>query len=58
MTSLFVTYANGSSSTGGIVDVLNTDGTFNRRFSNNSSLNAPWRVTLAPSGFGNYGNEF
>ncbi len=57
VTSLFVTYAYGSSSMGGIVDVFNTDGTFNRRFSSNSFLNAPWGVTLTPSGFGNYGND-
>jgi len=36
----------------GYIDVFNTDGTFSSRFTSQGSLNSPWGITLAPSGFG------
>lgn len=72
-TQLYVTYADqqnvgedgaggGASffaprSTGGIVDVYSTDGTFVKQFSADSSLNAPWGMALAPTNFGAYSND-
>ena len=44
-------------STGGIVDVFNTDGTFVKEFSTDSHLNAPWGLATAPAGFGTYAND-
>ncbi len=35
----------------GYVSVFGTDGTFGRRFASQGTLNIPWGVTLAPSGF-------
>lgn len=43
--------------TGGIVDVYNTDGTFVKEFSADSHLNAPWGLATAPAGFGTYAND-
>ena len=45
----------------GVVDIFNTDGSFLSRFvtgdlSNNVS--SPWGITLAPAGFGVFGNAF
>ncbi len=45
----------------GVVDIFNTDGTFLSRFvtgdlSNNVS--SPWGITVAPAGFGIFGNAF
>ncbi|HUY91494.1 MAG TPA: TIGR03118 family protein [Pirellulales bacterium] len=44
-------------STGGIVDVYNTDGTFVKEFSTDSHLNAPWGLAMAPASFGTYAND-
>lgn len=44
-------------STGGIVDVYNTDGTFVKEFSTDSHLNAPWGMAMAPASFGTYAND-
>ncbi len=59
--NLYVTYAllaaDGSGLPGGIVDIYNTDGTFNRRFSGDASLYAPWGLTLAPLTFGSFGGD-
>ena len=35
----------------GYVSVFSTDGTFGRRFASQGTLNIPWGVTMAPSGF-------
>ena len=55
---LFVTYAkvaaNGKDQAGagnGFVDAFNTDGSFVQRFASRGTLNAPWGVTMAASGF-------
>ena len=44
-------------STGGIVDVYKTDGTFVKQFSADSRLNAPWGMAQAPANFGAYSND-
>lgn len=58
---LYVTYviydSSGNETPSGIVDIYNTDGTFVSRFSSSSQLDAPWGITLAPSGFGLYGGD-
>jgi uncharacterized protein (TIGR03118 family) len=41
----------------GIVDVYDTNGTFLRRAITGGALNAPWGMTLAPAGFGEFGGE-
>jgi uncharacterized protein (TIGR03118 family) len=45
----------------GIVDVYNTDGVFQKRLISNSPnnhLSDPWGITLAPSSFGAFSNDF
>jgi len=58
---LFVEYAQldsqGNDLPGGYVDIFNTNGTFVSRFATGGALFAPWGVTLAPSTFGQYGND-
>jgi uncharacterized protein (TIGR03118 family) len=58
---LYVTYvkynASGNEIPSGIVDIYNTDGTFASRFSSSAVLDAPWGITLAPSGFGSFGGD-
>jgi uncharacterized protein (TIGR03118 family) len=62
--SLYVTYAQlgarGAAVPGstGYVDVFNTDGTFAGRLATGGALFAPWGITLAPSTFGSFGNDF
>jgi uncharacterized protein (TIGR03118 family) len=56
---LFVTYR-GSNFKGGAVAEFNTDGTFVRQLASNNAkgtLQAPWGVAVAPSGFGKYSND-
>jgi len=71
---LFVMYAKRDESSGdeekgagfGYVDIFNADGTFVTRFASQGTLNAPWGIAAAPSGFvnsssdviliGNFGN--
>jgi uncharacterized protein (TIGR03118 family) len=36
----------------GFVVVFNPDGSVNRRFASNGSLNSPWAIVVAPAGFG------
>ena len=59
--SLYVTYAKltprGTGLPGGYVDVFNTDGTFAKRFATGGALYAPWGITMAPAGFGSFGND-
>ncbi len=43
--------------TGGLVDVYNTDGTFVKQFSTDSHLNAPWGMALAPASYGEFAND-
>jgi uncharacterized protein (TIGR03118 family) len=40
-----------------VVDIFNTDGTFAKRFSSSTNLDAPWGITLAPSTFGVFGGD-
>jgi uncharacterized protein (TIGR03118 family) len=62
---LFVTYAfqkvgmhDDSSGAGfGFVDVYNTDGTFAKRFATQATLNSPWGMAQAHSGFGDFKND-
>lgn len=44
-------------STGGIVDVYNSDGTFVKQFSTDSHLHAPWGMAMAPASFGTFAND-
>jgi uncharacterized protein (TIGR03118 family) len=59
--SLYVTYAQlgpgGTPLPGGYVDVFNTDGSFSSRLTTGGPLEAPWGITLAPAGFGAFGND-
>jgi uncharacterized protein (TIGR03118 family) len=60
---LYVTYADlgaggvpvpGST---GYVDVYDTSGNLIQRFATGGVLDAPWGITLAPTGFGGFGND-
>ncbi len=59
--NLYVTYAQltpmGTGLPGGYVDVFNTDGTFVKRLATGGALYAPWGITIAPAGFGSFGND-
>jgi len=39
----------------GFIDVFEVDGSLTGRFASNGELNAPWGVTVSPSGFGGLG---
>lgn len=57
---LYVTYGQFAGDTplpGGIVDVYDTAGNLLQRLSSDSSLFAPWGITLSPAGFGTFGND-
>jgi uncharacterized protein (TIGR03118 family) len=60
---LYVTYAKlgpgGVPITGstGYVDVFDTSGNFIQRLATGGPLDAPWGITLAPAGFGEFGND-
>ena len=41
----------------GFVDEFNPDGTLARRFASRGTLDSPWGVALAPSGFGQFGGK-
>jgi len=41
----------------GIVDVFDLQGNFLQRLISNGPLNSPWGMAIAPSGFGNFGND-
>jgi uncharacterized protein (TIGR03118 family) len=41
----------------GFVDVFSPDGTFIKRFASNGTLNSPWGIAVAPSGFGTMGGN-
>jgi uncharacterized protein (TIGR03118 family) len=63
--SLYVEYAEVSATPGGAargaglgyVDVFDLDGNLVQRLVGSGSLNAPWGVTLAPAGFGQFGGD-
>jgi uncharacterized protein (TIGR03118 family) len=62
---IFVTYAKRDAETGdevkgagnGFVEVYNPDGSIVMRFAANGTLNAPWAVAVAPSGFGPFSGD-
>ncbi len=41
----------------GFVDVFDTSGNLMRRFAAHGTLNSPWGLTIAPSGFGPFGGD-
>jgi uncharacterized protein (TIGR03118 family) len=41
----------------GIVDVFDLQGNFLQRLISNGPLNSPWGMTIAPTGFGSFGND-
>jgi uncharacterized protein (TIGR03118 family) len=41
----------------GFVDVFNFDGSLAKHFASNGSLNSPWGMALAPTGFGAFGGD-
>jgi uncharacterized protein (TIGR03118 family) len=41
----------------GYVDIFNTDGTVARRFAARGTLNSPWAVALAPTGYGAFSHD-
>jgi uncharacterized protein (TIGR03118 family) len=41
----------------GVVDVYDSSGNFLRRVATGGALNAPWGLTLAPAGFGEFGGN-
>jgi uncharacterized protein (TIGR03118 family) len=43
--------------TGGVVDVFDTAGNLVERFSNDSHLNAPWGLALAPANYGTFSGD-
>jgi uncharacterized protein (TIGR03118 family) len=60
---LYVTYAdlgpggNPIPGSTGYVDVFSTNGTFVQRLATGGGLDAPWGITLAPAGFGEFSND-
>jgi uncharacterized protein (TIGR03118 family) len=62
---LFVTYALQDSAKhddvagagNGFVDEFNLDGTFVKRIATGGALDSPWGLDIAPSGFGEFGND-
>lgn len=64
---LYITYAQAGPDAdeaplgSGLVDIFNTDGTFLSRFVTGSltnNMSSPWGITVAPTGFGVFGNAF
>ena len=59
--NLYVTYAminpKGGPLPGGFVDEFDTNGNLIKRIATNGPLEAPWGITLAPSGFGAFSND-
>ena len=41
----------------GFVDVFSPDGTLIKRFASNGTLNSPWGIAVAPTGFGTLGGD-
>ena len=41
----------------GFVDVYDLQGNLVKRLISNGALNSPWGLTIAPAGFGNFGND-
>lgn len=41
----------------GFVDIFDTDGNLLQRFASRNHLNAPWGITMAPAGFGDFSND-
>jgi uncharacterized protein (TIGR03118 family) len=46
-----------SGSGNGFIDVFDTNGNLLRRLASGGTLNSPWRLVLAPSGFGTFSND-
>ncbi len=59
---LYVTYAQltatGAALPGGYVDVFDNNGDFLKRLATGGPLDAPWGITIAPTGFGSLGGDF
>ena len=59
--NLFVTYAEatntGAPLPGGFVDEFSSSGVFIQRIATGGPLNAPWGLTMAPAGFGQFGGD-
>lgn len=59
--NLYVTYAQltpmGTGLPGGYVDEFDAAGNFIKRIATGGALYAPWGITLAPAGFGSFGND-
>ena len=58
--NIYVTYANvpmGVATPGGFVDEFDSSGNLLQRIATGGSLFAPWGITLAPAGFGSFGND-
>ncbi|MDQ2775405.1 MAG: TIGR03118 family protein [Acidobacteriota bacterium] len=59
--NLYVTYAQltpqGTGLPGGYIDVFDTSGNFSKRLATGGPLYAPWGLTIAPLGFGSFGND-
>jgi uncharacterized protein (TIGR03118 family) len=58
---LFVTYAEATNTgeplPGGFVDEFSSSGVFIQRIATGGPLNAPWGLTMAPAGFGQFGGD-
>jgi uncharacterized protein (TIGR03118 family) len=57
--SLFVEYSQGTAVGAGLgaVNEFDTNGNFVRRLVTGGALNAPWGITMAPTGFGQFGGD-
>jgi uncharacterized protein (TIGR03118 family) len=58
--TLFVTYANPSNPTGGVVDEFTTNGTMITRLITDPTgthLDTPWGLAIAPAGWGEFGGD-
>jgi uncharacterized protein (TIGR03118 family) len=52
---VYVTYADSNGGPGGAISVFHLNGTFVRRLTTNSHLDAPWGMAMAPAHWGRFG---
>jgi uncharacterized protein (TIGR03118 family) len=54
--NLYVTYVPSNFSSGGLIDVYDTNGNFQQRLVAGGNLDFPWGMTIAPGNFGKFSN--
>jgi uncharacterized protein (TIGR03118 family) len=53
---LYVTFADAAGGSGGVVDIFNEDGVWQKTLASGAPLNQPWGVAMAPANFGPLSN--